>query len=346
MMKTEILEIRDPVKDISSIRYAAQVIKDGGLVAFPTETVYGLGANALDENAAKKIYLAKGRPSDNPLIVHISNPDQVSMYAEADDPSAKRCMEHFWPGPLTLVMNKKPVIPDSVTAGLQTVGVRCPSHPVARMLIQEAGVPIAAPSANLSGRPSTTEASHVIDDLNGRVDVILCSGSSVYGLESTVLDITVKPAVILRPGFITWEDLTGIGENVVQSSDSGIKDGIPKAPGMKYRHYAPKAKVYLVRGDRKDVSAYIRNAIQANDTKKSCVMTVSEYIHDFKGINAFDLGSLSDPAEIAANLFSVLREIDKTDTDVIYGVYLSGKGLNISIMNRLKKAAGDQIIDV
>ncbi|HBN84565.1 MAG TPA: threonylcarbamoyl-AMP synthase [Clostridiales bacterium] len=345
-MKTEIFEITDPVKDLPAILYAADVIKNGGLVAFPTETVYGLGGNALDENAAKKIYSAKGRPSDNPLIVHISDPDQASLYTYIEDPSAKLYMDHFWPGPLTLVMNKKPVIPDQVTAGLQTVGLRCPSHQVARTLIREAGVPIAAPSANLSGRPSTTEASHVIDDLNGRVDVILCQGSSVYGLESTVLDITVKPAVILRPGFITWEDLSCISRDVLQSSDSSVKDDIPKAPGMKYRHYAPKAKIILVRGDTDKASEYIRRMVKSNTDEKACVLTVNECAHEFEGLCTFDLGCLSNPPQIAANLFSVLREIDKTDTDVIYSMYLSGKGLFISIMNRLKKAAGDYIVDV
>lgn len=345
-MKTEIIEIKDPFKEADGIRYAAEVIKRGGLVAFPTETVYGLGANALDTDAAKKIYEAKGRPSDNPLIVHLSDPAQVDQYAYTEKHIEKTFIDHFWPGPLTLIMHKKPIIPDSVTAGLSTVGMRCPSHLVAKLLIQESGVPIAAPSANLSGRPSTTQASHVIDDLNGRVDVILCGGSSVYGLESTVLDITSKPAAILRPGFVTLEDLCDICPGILQSSDSSIKDGVPKAPGMKYRHYAPRAKINLIRGDIEKVSEYINVEYEKNIDEKACVLTVNDFACRFEGKRVFDLGKRSDPPQIAANLFSALREIDKTDINTVYAIYLEGKGLFISIMNRLKKAAGERIIQV
>lgn len=345
-MKTKILEITDPQKDMSAIRYAAEVIKNGGLVAFPTETVYGLGCNALDIHAASKIYEAKGRPSDNPLIVHLSDPSRVEEYVYLEDPLAKVYMDHFWPGPLTLVMKKKPIIPDSVTAGLSTVGIRCPSHAVARLLIQKAGVPIAAPSANLSGRPSTTEASHVIDDLNGKVDVILCGGNSVYGLESTVLDITRKPAVILRPGFITLEDLSFINPDTIQASDTSMKDGIPKAPGMKYRHYAPRAKMLLLRGEPVKVSEYVDGIYEKKEGEKACVLTVEEWTHYFKGKRVFDLGPMTDASRIAGNLFSVLRKIDKTDINVIYATYLEGKGLYTSIMNRMKKAAGENVMNL
>ncbi len=344
-MNTEIFHIHDVKKQSDDICSAAKIIKNGGLVAFPTETVYGVGANALDESAVKKIYLAKGRPSDNPLIVHLSDPSHVNMYAYTDDGIEENFIKYFWPGPLTLVMKKKCNIPATVTAGLQTVALRCPSHPVAKALIEESGVPIAAPSANISGRPSTTEPSHVIDDLIGRVNAIICAGNSVYGLESTVLDITRKPTVILRPGFITKEDLLACYSEVITSWETDAVEGVPRSPGMKYRHYAPKATIRLVRGEYKVVMEYITEVYEKDPQEKACILFPEEYKVP-AGFRVYNLGSINDPAKIASNLFSVLREIDKTDINTIYTPYLEGEGLFTSIMNRIKKAAGDTIINI
>ena len=251
-MKTQIIKIDTSTSNWDKqLDQAAEVLRSGGLVAFPTETVYGLGANALDEEAVKSIYRAKGRPSDNPLIVHIADTAAVKDLTDSIPGTAQALMDAFWPGPLTLVMPRSSLVPDIVTAGLDTVAVRMPSHPIASALIKKAGVPVAAPSANSSGRPSPTLARHVIEDMMGKIDVIIDGGNAEVGVESTVLDITVDPPVILRPGGVTLEQLRHVLGNVISDQTPGISDmaGTPKSPGMKYRHYSPKATMLLIQGD-------------------------------------------------------------------------------------------------
>ena len=262
-METEIELIKDINKDNYLIEKAAKVIKDGGIVAFPTETVYGLGANALNEEAVKKIFEAKGRPQDNPLIIHVSNKN-LDKYVKDIPECAKIMMEKFWPGPLTIILNKKDIIPNVTSANLESVGVRMPREPIALKLIEMCGVPIAAPSANISGRPSPTDVERCIEDLNGRVDFILGGNKSKVGVESTIVDCTVNPPVVLRPGGITLEMLKEIDPKI--EIDKAIlskptEDFKPKAPGMKYRHYAPKAKVRIVLGENKKVVEKINEMI-------------------------------------------------------------------------------------
>jgi len=340
---------------------AAQLLRNGKLVAFPTETVYGLGGNAYDSTASARIYAAKGRPSDNPLIVHISCFEEIVPLVEDIPDDAHRLAEKFWPGPLTMILNKSDRIPKETTGGLDTVAIRMPSHPIANRLIKEAGIPIAAPSANASGRPSTTKAEHVIEDLNGRIDMIIDGGSSDIGLESTIVDLTVKPALILRPGFITIEMLRSIIPDIEYDKAilKRMKDDsiVAKAPGMKYRHYAPMGELTIFEGNVSAVSEAIKkNAEKKLKAGKSIgILTSDELMESYKDLGKYssqgklhirDIGSRENEAEIAAGLFDALRFFDEAGAEYIYAEAFSEGGLGQAIMNRLMKAAGYHIVSV
>lgn len=335
-----------------SFQEAAKILQQGGLVAFPTETVYGLGGNALDKEAAKKIYAAKGRPSDNPLIVHISQKEALLVLAENVPEQAWTLAEHFWPGPLTMVLPKSKKVPYGTTGGLETVAVRMPNHPVALRLIQESGIYIAAPSANISGRPSATEAEHVIEDFEGRIDMILDGGMVEVGIESTVLDLTEEVPVILRPGCITKEMLEKVLGEVV--TDQAIllenKDKLlaPKAPGMKYKHYAPKAELTIVTGESKKVQEMINQRITDNLEKglKTGVITTTENQEMYAGGVVRCIGSREKEGTIARGLYRVLREFDHLQVDCIYAESFGEDSMGTAIMNRLQKAAGYAILEV
>lgn len=345
-MKTLIKEIDINEPDKGLIDVFAAMLADGKTVIFPTETVYGLGANALDEDAAAKIYQAKGRPSDNPLLVHVADKKDVYDLVENIDGRAKLLMEKFWPGPLTIVFKKKDIIPDRTSGGLDTVAIRMPSDPVARQLIRRAGVPIAAPSANISGRPSPTKPDHIIRDMDGRVDGILVGGPCNYGVESTIVDLSSGIAMVLRPGSVTLEMLKEVLGQVeldpsLKNKDDNIK---AKAPGMKYKHYSPQAQVYIVKANDLDDFAQKVDALCLENEKKKLktgVMTRSSDGHTYRAIR-FDLGE-SD-ADLAKNLFDVLIGLDRESVDIAYVPYFEEKGLGVAIMNRLKKAAAYRII--
>lgn len=344
-MDTKVYRINE--RDIDVINQAAAVIRMGGIVAFPTETVYGLGANALDSEACRKIFTAKGRPQDNPLIVHVADFD-VSSYVKFIPDKARLLMEAFWPGPITIIMKKSDIIPDTVTAGLDSVGIRMPENKVARKLIEASGVPIAAPSANLSGKPSPTTIEHCIEDLTGRVDMIIGGDKCRVGLESTVVAADDDKITILRPGAITMEMLKEIvGEVLIDPAINGImnKDIKPRAPGMKYRHYAPKAPLTIVKGKTGRVVEYINNKV-LEGTEKVGIMATDETFSMYNAENVISIGSRKNPGKIAANLFDSLREFDKIDVGHIYSEGFSEEGLGLAIMNRLKKAAGYKIIEV
>ena len=322
------------------------MLASGKTVIFPTETVYGLGANALDEEAAAKIYQAKGRPSDNPLLVHVADKEDVYDLVENIDNRAKLLMDRFWPGPLTIVFKKKDIIPDRTSGGLDTVAIRMPSDQVARDLIRQAGVPIAAPSANISGRPSPTKPEHIIRDMDGRVDGILVGGSCNYGVESTIVDLSGDVAMVLRPGSITLEMLGEVlGQVNLDPSLKNKDDNIrAKAPGMKYKHYSPQAQVYIVRaGDQEDFARRVDELCLDNAKKglKTGVLTRSSDQHPYQA-QVFDLGE-SD-ADVAKNLFDSLISLDRESIDIAYVPYFEERGLGVAIMNRLKKAAAYRII--
>lgn len=344
-MDTKVYRINE--KDTEIINIAADVIRSGGIVAFPTETVYGLGGNALDAEACKKIFIAKGRPQDNPLIVHVADFD-ISRYVKHIPHKARLLMEAFWPGPITIIMKKSEIIPDEVTAGLDSVGIRMPENRVARKLIELSGVPIAAPSANLSGKPSPTTIEHCIDDLTGRVDMIIGGDRSEVGLESTVVDSDDDKITILRPGAITKEMLEeAVGEVFIDPTIDGITDKNikPRAPGMKYRHYAPKAPLIIVKGEGDRVIEYINRQTEEGKEKVG-VMSTDETLDRYNAEHVISLGSRKNPGKIAANLFDSLREFDKIDIDQIYSEGFPEENLGLAIMNRLKKAAGYKIIEV
>ncbi len=348
-MKTRIIRIDYKASLAAQLSEAAEIIREGGLAAFPTETVYGLGGNALDAEAAHRIYAAKGRPSDNPLIVHIAKPSDADRYA-VTSPLYQKLAEAFMPGPLTIVLPKRENIPYSVTGGLDTVGIRCPGHPVARELIRLAGVPIAAPSANLSGRPSPTAARHCIDDLYGRVDCIIDGGDSEVGLESTIVKLTGDALTVLRPGAITPDMLRGICPNV--SIDEGVLDKLPdgvapQAPGMKYRHYAPRAKVCLIRsagGTDFDtrVIAFLKERLA--ESPDIGVLCFDEYAPCLDGKNIMTFGKKDDEATHSHLLFDRLRRFDETDAETIYATAGSTNGIGLALYNRMLKASGYTVI--
>lgn len=348
-MKTKILHISS-ADDQDNLIEAAEVLKAGGLVAFPTETVYGIGANALDVEVARKIYEAKGRPSDNPLIVHLCSASQVNQYVEEIPEVAYPLMETFWPGPLTMIFRKSDRIPDEITGGLPTVALRIPSHDIAFRLIELSGLPIAAPSANISGKPSPTIASHVIEDLSGRVDMIVDGGDVEIGLESTVLDLTGDVPMVLRPGGITQAMIEEVIGDITHDRNmlSVSADEVPRSPGMKYRHYAPKGKLTVYNGDSQSVIDAINEAVRrsAEEGLKAGVIATDEDIDAYVCENVVTIGSEHRPAQIAANLFKVLRMMDDLGIERIFTKAFHEKEIGVATMNRLLKAAGNEQVFV
>lgn len=346
-MKTIISKIDINNIDKSELKKQAKLLNEGKTVIFPTETVYGLGANALDEDAVIKIYEAKGRPSDNPLIVHIYDKSEVYNLAEDISHKAEIIMEEFWPGPITIILKKKDIVPYRTSGGLDTVAIRMPSHPIAREIIKQSGVPVAAPSANISGRPSPTKANHVYEEMNGRVSGIVLGGDCSFGLESTVLDMTGETPMILRPGSITKEDLENIiGEVTIDPSLAKKEDNKKaKAPGMKYTHYSPDAQVYIVSGESDKVISEINKLVQENEVKglKTGIMCLEKNANEYNG-EVISLGK--DLQEVGSNLFDVLREMDKRNIDIVYSEEFPDFGIGQAIMNRLLKSAGYKIIKV
>lgn len=327
------------------IEAAAAVIRRGGLLAIPTETVYGLGADALNEEAVRSIYEAKGRPSDNPLILHLPGPEWLERYCRQVPQMAYDLAEAFWPGPLTMILNRDPVVPDRTTGGLNTVGVRCPNHPVTLAIIAAAGTPVAAPSANLSGRPSCTNAADVLEDMEGKIPAIVDGGPCQVGVESTILDLTVTPPQLLRPGGLPLEALEAVvGKIAIDPAVTGmLKNGAqPKAPGMKYRHYAPHAEVTVLTGKGAVTAEYIRQ----HCTAQSGVICFDEYAPLFEGLEVHLLGPEADKSAQARRVFDALREFDHTKVTEIYAQCPDESGLGLAIGNRLKKAAGFHIIDL
>jgi L-threonylcarbamoyladenylate synthase len=327
---------------------AANILQKGGLVAFPTETVYGLGADGLDETASAKIYAAKGRPSDNPLIIHIADTDTLRLLTKKIPEAAEKLAEKFWPGPLTMIFEKSDCVPKGTTGGLDTVAVRMPSHPVALELIRSSGLCIAAPSANTSGRPSPTKAEHVYEDLNGRIDMILDGGEVQIGIESTIVDVTSEIPVILRPGFITKEMLEAeIGEVICDPAilaEKPDKNLVPKAPGMKYRHYAPKGDLRIIEGNLENVTAYIRKHVKEK-TAAGCkvgIIATEETRGQYPEGIVKTIGSRKEEASILHGLYGVLREFDDIGAEYIYSESFSDGEHGQAVMNRLLKAAGYQ----
>lgn len=349
-MKTKVLMMEEQNVDYTRIEEAAKALRDGGLVVFPTETVYGLGANALNEDAVKGIFEAKGRPQDNPLIVHVASLD-INRYVSEIPEIASRLMNKFWPGPMTIILKKSSLVPDITSAGLDSIGIRMPENKIALELIRNSGVPVAAPSANISGRPSPTEVSRCIEDLEGRVDYIIGGGKSEVGLESTIIDCTVVPPCVLRPGGITLEMLREIDSNIyidpaiMRKIDGDYK---PKAPGMKYRHYAPKAEIKIVEGELKKTIAKINEIVQnyIDDNKVVGIIATDETIDSYPNCIKVSLGSRKELDNIAQNLFEVLRSFDDKKVDIIISEAFEEKGVGIAIMNRLRKAAAFDIIKV
>ncbi len=334
------------------LQEAGRIIREGGLVAFPTETVYGLGGDAMNSESSRKIYEAKGRPSDNPLIVHIADREALSRIVSEIPKAAEKLADSFWPGPLTMILPKAEEVPYETTGGLDTVAVRMPSHPLALDFIRESGGYVAAPSANTSGKPSPTLAAYVAEDMNGRIDMILDGGQVGIGIESTIVDLTVMPPQILRPGYITREMLEEVlGEvtvdaTVLQSqADCGQA---PKAPGMKYRHYAPAGELVIVQGRPEAVTAYInRCAAEAMAAgEKVGVIGTQEELAGYRADVVKSVGSRTDEESIARSLYAILREFDDEKVTKIYSESFASEGLGQAIMNRLLKAAGHHVIDL
>lgn len=349
-MQTKVIYMDEQKLIKEGLKEAGDVIKKGGLVVFPTETVYGLGANALNSNSVKKIFEAKGRPQDNPLIMHVAGYN-IEDYVEAIPQFARVLMEKFWPGPLTIILKKSAIIPYETTGGLETIGIRMPANSIALGLIKEAGIPIAAPSANVSGKPSPTDVLRCVEDLDGRVDIIIGGNNSEVGIESTIIDCTVNPPCVLRPGGITLEMLKELQEDIY--IDPSIMkapehDFRPKAPGMKYRHYAPKASLKIIDGDLQKTIAKIDEIVQnyIDDGKRVGVLTTDETINSYKYGVKLSLGSRNDLSTIAKNLFRCLREFDDKNVDIIISESFKEEGIGIAIMNRLKKAAAYDITKI
>ena len=350
-METIVVKIEENNIDeeaLCRLKEAGDIIKRGGLVAFPTETVYGLGGDGLNPESSKKIYAAKGRPSDNPLIVHVADFDAVKKIVDDIPDVAYKLAEKYWPGPLTMIMNKADIVPYETTGGLDTVAIRMPSNKIAAELIRQSGGYIAAPSANLSGRPSPTQARYCVEDLNGRVEMIIDGGSVGIGLESTIIDLTSEPPMVLRPGYITQEDLQELLGDV--SVDKTILDAnsktAPKAPGMKYRHYAPKGDLTIIEGDPEAVADFINSELDKikKDGKKTGVIATDETRRLYNADAVKSVGSRNDEEEIARNLFAILREFDDENVEVMFSEGFNDTGIGQAIMNRLLKAAGHKVI--
>lgn len=344
-MKTQVFQITDPALQREEVSAAAGILRHGGLVGLPTETVYGLGANGLNESAVRAIFEAKGRPQDNPLILHIPSEDWLEQFCCEIPDAAYALAERFWPGPLTMILKRREIVPNVTTGGLDTVGMRCPDHAVTLAIIEAAGVPIAAPSGNISGRPSPTCARHMIEDMDGRIDGIVDGGACGVGVESTIIDLTAAPPRLLRPGGLPLEELRAVlGEIAVDKAVlAPLSEGEkPRAPGMKYRHYAPKAPVTVVTGESAKTAAYIRKCADI----KTGVICFEEYRELFHGCTVESIGSAEDKAQQARRIFDALRAFDETDVDAIYAQCPNDEGLGLAIANRLKKAAGFQVVEV
>ena len=330
--------------DAETPALAAELIRNGELVAIPTETVYGLGANGLDEDAVKKIFEAKGRPQDNPLILHVAEAEEIERFCHSIPEAAWRLAEAFWPGPLTMVLPAKDTVPKRTTGGLSTVAVRCPDSDVTRAIIRMAGVPLAAPSANISGKPSTTTAQHVLHDHDGKIPAIVDGGSCRVGVESTIVDLTEEPARLLRPGGIGPEQLKAIlGELVVDKAVTAQvdKDAVVKAPGMKYRHYAPAEPVVIVSGSREKAAQYIHAHFEPGDR----VLCFEEELPLYEGCDPLSYGREADVNTLSAGLFAALRELDNPSIHQVYARCPVGGGVAYAVQNRLKKAAAFHIVD-
>lgn len=349
-MKTRLVRMDEQHIDAALVKEAGDVIKAGGLVAFPTETVYGLGGDALNPLSSAKIYSAKGRPSDNPLIVHIADMEALDAIVREIPDSAGKLADKFWPGPLTMILHKSEAVPYETTGGLDTVAVRMPVHGVARELIRAAGGYVAAPSANRSGRPSPTLAKYVIEDMDGRIEMIIDGGDVEIGLESTIVDLTAERPIILRPGYITRQMLEQVlsaveEDSTIMRDDSGQA---PKAPGMKYRHYAPKGDLTIVDGTAECVVEYIntRIAMHRNDNKRTGVIGTDASVKEYRADVCKSVGKRSDEEAIAKELYRVLRELDDENVEIIYAESFDTDGIGQAVMNRLLKAAGHKIIHV
>lgn len=349
-METKVEKIEKTQMNMDIINAAGQILKQGGLVAFPTETVYGLGANALDEEAARKTYAAKGRPSDNPLIVHIASLEDLYPITKKVPEKAVALAEKFWPGPLTMIFEKSELVPYGTTGGLETVAVRMPDNEVALALIRAGGGYVSGPSANKSGRPSPTMARHVLDDLEGRIDMILDGGPVHIGVESTIVDMTVEPPMILRPGAVTKEMLEEtVGEvavdHTILTADAKTP---PKAPGMKYRHYAPRAEMTVVEGPLEKVVDKIGElaAARENEGHRVGIIATQETMDRYGYENVKCIGTREDESTVAANLYAILREFDDDGTEYIYSEAFASDGIGSAVMNRLLKAAGHHVINV
>ncbi len=341
-MNTLLFKTDELCPNKAAIAKCAEIIQGGGLVAFPTETVYGLGADATDRSAAKKIYAAKGRPSDNPLIIHVASPEDAELYAYTS-PLYYALAKAFMPGPLTVILPKKSIIPDEVTGGLDTVAVRCPSHEVARALIDASKTAIAAPSANLSGSPSPTCAQHVIGDMSGRIDAIIDGGASEIGLESTIVKLDGEKAILLRPGAITADALSCVCGSVEISTavTEALKENErPLSPGMKYRHYAPSCPLVLLDGEYEDVLAFLKK----EQTEKNCaILCYSEEMSKLRSEKLIDVGGISDLATQAKNLFAALRLADTMSAEIIYAHLPLKTGLGLALYNRMIRAAAHTV---
>lgn len=350
MNKTLVLKVDSEEPDVEKIHVAADFIKRGGLVAFPTETVYGLGANALNAEAVLALFEAKKRPLDNPPIVHVCDVKDVCRLAETVPSQAEALMERFWPGPLTLIFKRSDVVPDVTVAGLDTIAVRMPRHNVALALIRESDCPIAAPSANLAGRPSPTSAEHVLDDLGGRIEAVLDAGPTVVGVESTVLDLTVDPPQVLRPGGTTFEVLREVlGKvelNPAVTAEKALRMEKVRSPGLRHKHYAPDAEVVVVEGEVDAVVAKVDELVKLyrEDGRRVGVLATDETVSRYSADVVKSLGSRGDLAVVARNLFRLLREFDLEGVDVIVAEGVPAEGLGLAVMNRLRKASGYHIV--
>lgn len=349
-MDTNIVMVDEQNIDSTIIAEAGAIIKAGGLVAFPTETVYGLGGDALNPQSSRKIYAAKGRPSDNPLIIHIAEWEAIEKIVSDIPDAAKKMADRFWPGPLTMVMKKSPEVPYETTGGLDTVAVRMPVHKVALEFIRAAGGYVAAPSANISGRPSPTCAKYVIEDMSGRIDMIIDGGDAGIGLESTIVDMTGEVPMILRPGYITDEMIKDtLGEITTDPTilSADCKDR-PKAPGMRYRHYAPSGNLRIITGNEKDIVEYINSNVEADRKAglKTGIIGTDENIDRYCADSVKSVGSREDEESIAHRLYAILREFDDEGIESIYSESFKDGGLGQAIMNRLLKAAGHQVIEI
>ena len=344
-MQTQIIKISPEKIDTEKIKVCAEILCSGGLVAFPTETVYGLGAIATDADAAKKIYAAKGRPSDNPLIIHIAEPEDAERYAYTC-PLYYKLADAFMPGPLTVILPKKSIIPNEVTGGLDTVAIRCPAHPIANAIIKASSVAIAAPSANLSGSPSPTEGIHVINDLCGRIDAIIDGGSAEIGLESTIVKIDGDSLTLLRPGAITRDALLCVCENVNIApavTEALAENEKPLSPGMKYRHYAPKAPLVLLDGDNNNIQAFI---LEQAKSERIIMLAYTEEIPLLAGVSTIDVGERDDLSTQAKRLFSALRAANELELDKIYAHLPTQNGLGLALYNRMIRAAAHTVMKI